>query len=258
MGVSVLCSGCLRSVLKWPDNGPIIEALTELAERHRRFGFRNLFGLLRKAGHPWNHKRVWRLYCDMALNIRRRFKRSYKSETPEMLARPIRLNQARSADFTSDALMDGRCFRTFNVIDDYNREALQVEIGVSLTAQRVTRVMDQILLGRGAPERIRVDHGPEFRSATFFAWCEQRNIVIEYAQSGKPTQNAFVERFNGIYRDAVLDAWGFMNLSQVQEETERRLKECNTVRPHESLGDVSPIEFLTGRGHGGVSSYDWS
>lgn len=241
-----------------PDDGPVIEALTELAERHPRFGFRKLFVLLRKAGHSWNHKRVWRVYCDMKLNIRRRFKRRYKSEAPETLVQPIRPNQAWSADFMSDALFDGRCFRTFNVIDDYNREALHVEIDVSLTAGRVTRVMEQILLVRGAPERIRVDHGPEFTSATFVAWCAQKSITIEYTQPGKPTQNAFVERFNGIYRDGVLDAWSFVNLTQVREETERWLEEYNTVRPHESLGDVSPIEFLTDRGHAGFSSYAWT
>ena len=144
---------------------------------------------------------------------------------------PIRPNQAWSADVMSDALMDGRCFRTFNVIDDYNREALRVEVDISLTAARITRVMDQILLIRGAPERIRVDHGPEFTNATFLAWCEQRNIVIEYTQPGKPTKNAFVERFNGIFRNGVLDGLCFMNLSQVREETERWVKEYNTVRP---------------------------
>jgi putative transposase len=243
---------------KRPNDGPVIEALTELVEKHPRFGFRKLFVLLRKAGKPWNHKRVWRVYCDMKLNIRRRFKRRYKSEAPEVLLQPIRPNQAWSADFMSDALMDGRSFRTFNVLDDYNREALHVEIDVSLTAQRITRVLDQVLLVRGAPDRLRVDHGPEFTSAAFVAWCEQRAIVIEYTQPGKPTQNAFIERFNGIYRDGVLDAWCFMSLSQVREETARWLKDYNTVRPHESLGDVSPIEFLTDRGHAEISSYAWS
>jgi len=254
--------GLSRSVKRYqgkrPDDSLIVEALTELAERHPRYGFRKLFVLLRKAGHPWNHKRVWRVYCDMKLNIRRRFKRRYKPEAPATLVQPIRPNQAWSADFMSDALIDGRCFRTFNVIDDYNREALQIEIDVSLTAERITRVMDQILLVRGAPERIRVDHGPEFTSATFISWCQQRNIIIEYTQPGKPTQNAFIERFNGIYRDGVLDAWCFMNLEQVREVTERWLKEYNMVRPHESLGDVSPIEFLTERGHAGISSYEWT
>ena len=121
--------------------------------------------------------------------------------------------------------MDGRAFRTFNAIDDYNREALRIEVDVSLTAARVTRALDQLLLVRGAPKRIRVDHVPEFTSATFVAWCSARGIVIEYTQSGKPTQNAFVERFNGIYRDGVLDAWCFLTLTQVREETERWLNE---------------------------------
>ena len=196
---------------------------------------------LLKAGHPWSHERVWRVYCDVELDIRRRFKRGYKSKAPETLVQPIRPHQACSADFMSDALMDSRCFRTFNVIDDYNREALHVEIEISLTAARITRVIDQILLIWGAPEQIRVDHGPEFTSATFVAWCEQRNIVIEYTQPGKPTQNDFVERSNGIYRDGVLDAGCFMNLSQAREKTDRSLKVYNTVGPHEFLGDVSPI-----------------
>ena len=243
---------------KRPDDSEVIEALAELVDRHPRFGFRKLFVLLRKAGHPWNHKRVWRVYCDMKLNIRRRFKRRYRPEAPESLLQPVRPNQAWSADFMSDALMDGRSFRTFNVIDDYNREALAIEIDVSLTSARITRALDQLLLVRGAPERIRVDHGPEFTSGTFVAWCSARGIVIEYTQPGKPTQNAFVERFNGIYRDGVLDAWCFLSLFQVREETERWLIEYNTIRPHESLGDVSPIEFLTDRGHAEIASNWWS
>ena len=147
--------------------------------------------------------------------------------------------------------------RTFNVIDDYNREALHIEIDVSLTAERITRALDQVLLIRGVPERIRVDHGPEFTSATFVAWCQSRHIVIDYTQPGKPTQNAYIERFNGSYRQGVLDAWCFMNLTQVREETACWLVEYNTIRPHEALGDVSPIEFLTDRGHADVSSYAW-
>jgi putative transposase len=155
----------------------------------------------------------------------------------------------------SDSLMDRRCFRTFNVIDDYNREALHVEIDVSLTAQRITRILDQILVISGAPDRLRVDHGTEFTSAAVVAWCEQRSIVIEYTQPKKPTHNAFIERFNGIYRDGVLDAWCFVSLNQLREESERWLRKYNSVRPHESLGDISQIEFLTNRHHAEISSY---
>jgi putative transposase len=247
-----------RYLAKRPDDGPIIEALTALAEQHPRFGFRKLFILLRKAGHPWNHKRVWRVYCEMKLNIRRRHKKRYRPEAPGTLVQPIRPNQAWSIDFMSDALYDGRAFRTFNVPDDFNREGLHIEVDISLTAERITRVLEQVVVIRGCPERIRVDNGPEFTSATFQAWCSDKQIEIEYTQPGKRTQNAFIEPFNGSYRYGVLDAWLFMGLNQVREETSRWIPDYNTIRPHESLGDVSPLEFLTHRGQADLSSYAWS
>ncbi len=254
-------AGLSRSVNRYKargrDDSEIIEALTVLAERHPRFGFRKLFVLLRKAGYPWNHKKVWRVYCSMKLNLRRRFKKRYRAEAPASLLQPIRPNQAWSADFMSDALYDGRAFRTFNVIDDYNREGLRIEVDVSLTAERVVRVLEEIIAVRGCPERIRVDRGPEFTSALFVAWTETRGIELEFIEPGKPAQNAFIERFNGSYRDGVLDAWVFTDLAQVREESERWLQEYNTVRPHESLGDISPLEFLNDRGHADLSTYCW-
>ena len=182
-----------RYEAKRRDDSEVIDALSALAERHPRFGFRKLFIRLRKAGHPWNHKRVWRVYCAMKLNRRRRFKKRYRPEAPASLLQPIRPNQAWSADFMSDALHDGRAFRTFNVIDDFNREGLRIEVDVSLTAERVIRVLEQLITIRGQPERLRVDHGPEFTSALFEAWCEASGIDLEFTQPGKPTQNAFIE-----------------------------------------------------------------
>jgi putative transposase len=129
---------------------------------------------------------------------------------------------------------------------------------VLLTTARVARVIDQILLVRGAAERIRLDHGPEFSSANCVAWCPSRNILFEQTQPGKPMLNAFIRRFNGVYRHGVLDAWSFLSLTQVHKETERWLIEYNTVRPHGSLGDVSLIEFLTDRGHAEIASNWWS
>jgi putative transposase len=137
-------------------------------------------------------------------------------------------------------------------------EALRIEVDVSLTAERVIRVLDQLITTRGRLERLRVDHGPEFTSAVFTAWCISHGIELEFIQLGKPAQNAFIERFNGRYRDGVLDAWVFNDLNHVRHETERWLKEYNTVRPHESLGDISPIEFLNDRGHAEFSSYGWT
>lgn len=254
--------GLSRSVNRYEpkrrDDSEIIEALGALAEHHPRFGFRKLFVLLRKSGHPWNHKRVWRVYCSMKLNRRRRFKKRYRPKAPAALLQPIRPNQAWSADFMSDALYDGRAFRIFNVLDDYNREALRVEVDISLTAERITRVLDQLVRVRGRAERIRVDRGPEFTSARFCAWCVNNAVELEYIQPGKPSQNGFIERFNGSYRDGVLDAWVFTDLDQVREESERWLEEYNTIRPHESLGDISPIEFLNNRGHADLSTYGWT
>ena len=134
---------------------------------------------------------------------------------------------------------------------------MRIGVDISLTADRVNRVLDQLLVIRGRPERLRVDRGPEFTSAAFTAWCETNGIELEFIQPGKPNQNGFVERFNGSYRRGVLDAWLFTTLDEVREETERWLDEYNTVRPHESLGDVPPLEFLNRRGHAEFSSYGW-
>lgn len=158
----------------------------------------------------------------------------------------------------SDALRDSRAFRTFNVIDDYNREGLRIAVDLSLTAERVTSVLEQLGLLRGHPKRIRVDHGPEFTSAHFTAWCAGQGIQIEYIQPGRPSQNGFIERFNGNYRDMLLDAWIFTDLDHVREENERWLADYKIVRLHEPLGDILPIEFLSNRGHAGISTYRWT
>lgn len=243
-----------RYATKRADDSEVIDALTALAERHPRYGFPKLFALLKRANHPWNHKRVWRVYCAMKLNRRRRFKKRYRPEAPVTLVQPIRPNQSWSADFMSDALYDGRVFRTFNVIDDYNREALCIDIDLSLTAARVLRTLERVIVMRGKPERLRLDHGPEFTSALLGMWCQYQGIEREFTQPGKPTQNAFIERFNGTYRHEVLDAWLFMDLDHAREETERWVQEYNTIRPHGSLGDLPPSEFLTYR-HAEFPSY---
>ena len=183
----------------------------------------------------------------MKLNIRRRFKKRYRPQAPGCLVQPIRPNQAWFADFMSDALAHGRSFRTFNLIDDYNREALRIEVDVSMTAARVLRVLEQVASIRGLPEQLRVDHGPEFTSAAFVHWCESRDINLAFTQPGTPTQNGFIERFIGSYRRGALDAWVFMDRQQVREETEPWVTEYNTVRLHESLGDGSPRASLADR-----------
>jgi putative transposase len=143
----------------------------------------------------------------------------------------------------SDCLENGRSFRTFNVLDDFNREALWIEIDWSLPAMRVTRVLDMLAVWRGYPERIRVDNGPEFISRHMFDWALQHAVKIDYIQPGKPAQNGFVERFNRTYREEVLDAYLFSSMDEARRITADRLHEYNAIRPHASLGNLTPYEF---------------
>ncbi len=213
---------------KRPQNDqPIIDALLALAEKYPKYGFHKLYTLLHRQGHRWNHKRVWRIYCELKLNIRRKGKKRLPSRNPQPLSVPEAINQSWSIDFMSDALWNGRRFRTFNVIDDYNREGLEIEIDLSLPAQRVVRVLERISERRGYPRQIRLDNGPEMVSATLAEWADEHGITLEFIKPGKPTQNSFVERFNRTYREEVLDSYIFESLNQVREMTADWLREYN-------------------------------
>jgi len=177
----------------------------------------------------------------MKLNLRRKFKRRRLVEHPQPLLQPIRPNQSWSGDFMSDALSSGMTYRTFNLIDDYNREALRIEVDVSLTSARVIRVFEQVIEVRGCPQRLRLDNGPEFTSDAFQRWSKKRGIDIDYIEPGKPSQNGFIERFNGSFRNEVLDAWLFNTLEEVRDEAGRWVEEYNLLRPHESLGCAETV-----------------
>lgn len=147
-------------------------------------------------------------------------------------------------DFVSDVLTNGRRFRVLNIIDDYNREIIAMEVGTSMPSERVLSILEKVIWCVGKPESIRVDNGPEFIADVFKSWCNGNGIKIKYIQPGKPTQNSFVERFNGSYRRGILDAYLFDNLNQVRELTEIWMNDYNKSRPHESLGDISPKAYL--------------
>lgn len=229
------------------DDLIIISSLDEIAEKHPTYGFRKMHHLLRNQGKKWNHKRVYRVYVMMGLNIRRKRKRRLPArvKTPHIL--PIECNVTWSADFMQDSLSNGMKFRTFNVIDDHNREALMINIDTSLSSRRITRELDRLIEWRGAPEVIRVDNGPEFTSNVFESWARSHRIKICFIQPGKPTQNSFVERFNGIFRKEVLNANLFMRLNDVRDKAQDWIWEYNNVRPHESLLNKSPVEFVRNR-----------
>lgn len=178
----------------------MIQALTELAERYPRYGFKKLFQLLRRQGNRWNHKRVHRIYCLLKLNFCRKGKQCLPVRNPTPLPTPEALNQSWSIDFMHDAQVCDRRFRTFNVVDDFIREALAIEIDLNILAQRVVRVLDRIVANRGYPGKMRVDNGPELISLTLAQWAEDHGVMLEFIKPGKPTQNAFIERFNRTYR----------------------------------------------------------
>ena len=167
---------------------------------------------------------------------------------PKRIKRPLLVpqlpNQVWSADFMSDTLYTGKRFRTFNVIDDFNREALQIEIDTSLTSKRLIRVFERLKLERGLPDTLRVDNGPEFISGTFVAWAESNGLTIQYIQPGKPNQNAYIERFNRTYRNELLDLYLFRNLAEVRDATYWWMIEYNEQRPHDSLNDLTPVEYM--------------
>jgi putative transposase len=223
----------------------IQEALQGLADSHPEMGFGKFFLMLRREGKKWNHKRVHRVYCSMKLNKRRKHKRRLPARVPRPLSVPASANECWSADFMSDALWDGRRFRTFNVVDDYNREALGIEIDLSLPSERVVRVLDQIAQWRGLPKSLRLDNGPEFIAVAVADWAETNDVELEFIQPGKPMQNGFIERFNRTYREAVLDMFIFESLTDVRNETEKWLEIYNHHRPHDSLGGMPPSEYLS-------------
>lgn len=221
----------------------IKQTLKELAEKHRRYGFKKMFHKIRQRGYQWNHKRVYRVYCDMRLNLRRKPKKRLPSREKIALAQPGRMNMSWSMDFMSDALINGRRFRTVNVIDDCNREALGIKANVSLPAKRVIEFLDLIACQHGYPLQLRLDNGPENISRDMAAWAKKHGIHIHYIQPGKPAQNAYIERFNRTYREEVLDMYLFRNIAAVQAITDKWLREYNNDRPHESLGNLTPKGF---------------
>lgn len=224
------------------ENAEIADWLIKLTQEQSDWGFGQCFQFLRNVENkPWNHKRVYRIYCELALNLRIKPRRRLKRHLPEPLKVPIKPNQVWSMDFMHDQLSDGRKFRVFNVIDDYRREGLAIEAGFSLPIQRVVRALDQLLEWRDRPKAIRCDNGPEFISHEFVRWAKGRGIRIEYIQPGKPQQNAYIERANRIIRYSLLGRHLFDSLEEVQEHATQWLWFYNHRRPHKANGGKPPL-----------------
>jgi len=227
------------------DNARIADWLVRLTHNHRDWGFGLCFLFLRNVkGYGWNHKRVYRIYRELELNLRIKPKKRLVREKPDALAVPETINECWSMDFMHDQLEDGRNFRLLNVLDDFNREGLGIEVGQSLPAERVVRTLDQIIEWRGKPARIRCDNGPEYISGTLLAWAQKHNIEILYIQPGNPQQNAYIERYNRTVRYAWLAQYLFESIDQVQSLATNWLWHYNHERPNMALGGITPKQKL--------------
>ena len=229
------------------------DVVNAIIEAHPRWGFWKVFKTIRRDGHVWNHKRVHRIYCQLGLNQKRRAKKRLPARVKHPLFVPRHPNQVWSADFMSDALYCGKRFRAFNVIDDFNREALQIEIDTSITGRRLIRVLDRLRQQRGLPDVLRVDNGPEFLSSEFVDWAESADMMIRYIQPGEPNQNAYIERFNRTYRNELLDLYQFRNLDEVRKATYWWMPGYNEHRPHDSLEDMTPAEYMMKNAENSIS-----
>lgn len=231
------------------ENVVIANQLIRLTETWRNWGFGLCFLYLRNVkGHRWNHKRVYRIYRKLELNLRIKPRKRLVRDKPAALTVPDTLNQCWSMDFMYDQLSDGRSYRLFNLIDDFNREALAMEIDFSLPADRVVRALNQVIEWRGKPQAIRSDNGPEYISDTLKNWAKQQNIRLDYIQPGNPQQNAYIERYNRTVRYDWLNQYLFESIREVQDFATQWMWTYNHQRPHMALGGMTPkqkLAFLT-------------
>ena len=250
IGVSRACklSGVSRSSYYYKsrrDDRALIMELQVLTGAHPSYGFRKCLAMLKRKGSTANHKKVYRVYRLLELNLRRR---KGKRRLPERVRQPLEqqpwVNQVWALDFMSDSLVCGGKVRTLNVMDEGSREGLAIEAASSIGSQRCIRVLERVMEARGArPVLLRSDNGPEFTSVAFTAWCREQGIGQVFIQKGKPMQNGYMERFNGSFRKEVLDMYLFSERWQVQQQADQWLRHYNTERPHEGLRNKTPSEW---------------
>ncbi len=231
-----------RYVSRRVDGGEVRKRLVELAEERPRFGYRRLWLLLRREGHEVNPKRIYRLYRLGGLKLRPKKRKRVSRHPRQKLVEPKHVNDRWSMDFMSDQLAQGRRFRILNVVDDCSREALASEAEYSLPGVAVVDVLEAIAALRGYPKQIVIDTG-----RVLGAWAYDKGVELRFIEPGKPTQNAFVESFNGRFRDECLNQHWFVTLADAQRIIEQWRQDYNTIRPHSSRGNLTPVEFARGR-----------
>jgi len=237
---------CFRYQAKLLDeNAVIADWLVRLTHNQRNWGFGLCFLYLRNVQNfTWNHKRVYRIYRELELNLRIKPRKRIVREIPQPLTVPEAINCVWSMDFMHDQLSDGRSFRLFNVLDDFNREGLGIEVDLSLPSERVIRSLEQIIAWRGKPSVLRCDNGPEYISLALQNWAYDQSIRLEYIQPGNPQQNAYIERYNRTVRYDWLAQFLWESIEQVQESATCWLWTYNNERPNMAIGGITPRQKL--------------
>jgi putative transposase len=225
------------------DDTEVIMKLQKLSEKKPGEGQDKFYKRIRKEGLKWNKKRIQRVYKMLGMNKKKKRKKRIPARVKEPLFVPSKSNEMWSMDFMSDSLINGRRFRVLNIIDDYNREALKLEPYFSITTKRVIAILERLMFEKGKPKAIRVDNGPEFIATALKDWMEKMNVRLKFIQPGKPMQNGYIERFNRSLRQDVLSANLFYNLTDAKLAIDEFQEDYNHHRPHDSLGDLTPIDY---------------
>lgn len=222
------------------------ERMRELADQHKRWGMPLMHMILKKEGLVINHKRTERIYNEENLSLRRKRRKRRGSWLRTPMTPVERKCQRWSMDFIHDSMLNGRKMKCLTIVDDYTRESPHIEVGSSIGGKYVVRVFEQLRLMHGLPESIRTDNGPEFTSRAFVSWCLENKIEHIFSRPGKPTDNPYIESFNGRFRDECLNENYFLHLDDAKIKIEAWREIYNEIRPHSSLGGLSPKEFANG------------
>jgi putative transposase len=226
-----------------PDDEALHVRLCELAAFKRRYGYRRLHVLVKREGWAVNHKRLFRVYREAGLAVRRRKRKRIASIERQMKAPSLAPNQSWSMDFVSDGLADGRRLRCLNIVDDFTKECLAIEVDTSLPGSRVVAVLERLEDARGLPLSITIDNGPEFAGKVLDEWAYRKGLKLHFIEPGKPQQNAYIESFNGKFRDECLNEHWFVSMRHAREIIAAWRQEYNRERPHSSLGYLTPKQF---------------
>lgn len=226
------------------DDSDLRERIKFLAQRHPRYGCPRIYNRVKRQRPDVNHKKVERIYQEEELSLRKKRRKKVRSEAREKPEEPTAPNQQWAMDFMSDKIAGGRKFRTFNVIDIFTREVLAIHTDTSIPGSVVAQVLERIEERQGLPDLIRCDNGPEFTGMVLDQWCYAHGVQLSFINKGKPTENCYIESFNGKFRDECLDMNWFVSLGQAKRIIEHWRIEYNEIRPHSSLGGISPLEFI--------------